>query len=55
MSYNRVKTCHIYKSILQTINTVVQTLSRVPELIFTKYIIIKVDVGLLLFGGPKPV
>jgi hypothetical protein len=42
---------YIYKSVLQTINIVVQTLSRMSELVATKYIINKVilDVRLLLF------
>jgi hypothetical protein len=47
----------MYKVVLQTINTVVQSLSRVSELVAIKYTINKVivDVGLLIFEGPEQV
>jgi hypothetical protein len=51
------KTCHIYKMILHTINTVAQTPSKVSEFVATKHIVNKVilDIGLLLFRGPETV
>jgi hypothetical protein len=51
------KTYYIYKMVLHTINIVAQTPSRVSELVAIKYIVNKVilDVGLLLFRGPKTV
>jgi hypothetical protein len=51
------KTWHIYKAVLQTINSVTQTLLKVSELVATKHAINKVilNVRLLLFKRPEPV